>query len=158
MDKYSFYTNNTNEVILMNSNIEFLDYIYQNAEMGKSTISELIDIVKDEPYRKNLESQLKEYTEIFDISNNKIKDTQESSKGIGTLTKITSYIMINIKTLTNKTPSHISEMLIQGSTMGIIDITKRLKQYKDATQDIKDIANRLLKFEQQNVEEMKKFL
>lgn len=158
MDRYSFYANNTNEVILMNSNIEFLDYIYQNAEMGKSTISELIDIVQDEPYRKNLESQLKEYTEIFDITNNKIKDTQESSKGIGTLTKITSYIMINIKTLTNKTPSHISEMLIQGSTMGIIDITKRLKQYKDATQDIKDIANRLLKFEQQNVEEMKKFL
>jgi hypothetical protein len=158
MNKYSYYANNTNEVILMNSNIEFLDYIYQNAEMGKSTISELIGIVKDEPYRKNLKSQLKEYTEIFDISNNKIKDTHESSKGIGTLTKITSYIMINIKTLTNKTPSLISEILIQGSTMGIIDITKRLKQYKDATQDIKDIANRLLMFEQQNVEEMKKFL
>lgn len=142
----------------MNSNIEFLNYIYQNSEMGKSTISELISIVEDEPFKKNLESQLREYTEIFDISSNKIEQAKEKSKGISGLTKLTSYIMINIKTLTSKTPSHISQMLIQGSTMGIIDVTKRLKEYKDADQDIKDIANRLLKFEQQNVEEMKKFL
>jgi len=158
MNKQSFYADNTYEVILMNSNIEFLNYIYQNSEMGKSTISELISIVEDELLKKNLELQLKEYTEIFDISSNKIEQAKEKSKGISSLTKLTSYIMINIKTLTNKTPSHISQMLIQGSTMGIIDVTKRLKEYKDADQNIKDIANRLLKFEQQNVEEMKKFL
>ncbi|MBU3181236.1 hypothetical protein [Clostridium psychrophilum] len=142
----------------MNSNIEFLNYIYQNSEMGKSTISELMNIVKDEPFKKNLESQLKEYTEIFSASSDLIKQSKETSKGIGAVTKLTSYIIINIKTLTNKTPSHISQMLIQGSTMGIIDVTKHLKEYKDANKNIKDLADRLLKFEQQNVEEMKKFL
>ena len=142
----------------MNNNIEFLNYIYQNAEMGKSTISELINIVKDEPFKKSLESQLKEYTEIFSASGDLIKQEKETSKGIGTVIKLTSYIIINFKTLTNKTPSHISQMLIQGSTMGIIDVTKHLKEYKDVNKNIKDLADRLLKFEQQNVEEMKKFL
>ncbi len=66
--------------------------------------------------------------------------------------------MINFNTITNKTPSHIAEMLIQGSTMGIIDVTKRLKEYKDVGQDILALADRLLKFEQQNVDELKKFL
>jgi len=51
-----------------------------------------------------------------------------------------------------------AEMLIQGSTMGIVNVTKKLKQYIEAHKDISALANRLLVFEQQNVEEMKKFL
>lgn len=142
----------------MDKNIEFLNYIYQNAEMGKSTISELINIVKDTSFKGNLESQLREYNEIFDISNNKINQAKKTSKGINNFSKFTAYLMINFNTLTDKTPSHIAEMLIQGSTMGIVDVTKKLKEYKDADKDISELANRLLKFEQQNVEEMKKFL
>jgi len=42
--------------------------------------------------------------------------------------------------------------------MGIIDVTKKLKEYKDANKDITALAQMLLTFEQQNVEEMKKFL
>jgi len=73
-------------------------------------------------------------------------------------TKLTTYFMININTLINKSPSHVAEMIIQGSTMGIIDVTKKLKEYKDANKDITALAQMLLTFEQQNVEEMKKFL
>lgn len=49
-------------------------------------------------------------------------------------------------------------MIIQGSTMGIVDITKKLKEYSVADMDISALAERLLKLEQQNVDEMKKFL
>ena len=49
-------------------------------------------------------------------------------------------------------------MLIQGSTMGIVDVTKRLKEYKNVDKDISALADRLLRFEQQNVDEMKGFL
>jgi len=142
----------------MDSNIEFLNYIYQNAEMGKNTISELISIAEDASFKNILESELKEYNEIFNISSNKIEQAKSKSKGIGTFSKLTTYLMINFNTITNKTPSHIAEMLIQGSTMGIIDVTKRLKEYKDVGQDILALADRLLKFEQQNVDELKKFL
>ncbi|MCB2292760.1 hypothetical protein LGK95_04315 [Clostridium algoriphilum] len=142
----------------MDNNIEFLNYIYQNAEMGKDTISELITIVEDASFKNILESQLKEYTEIFDISSNKIEQAKKTSKGIGTFSKFTTYLMINFKTMKNKTPSHIAEMLIQGSTMGIVDLTKKIKEYKDVAPDILALADRLLKFEIQNVDEMKKFL
>lgn len=142
----------------MESNIEFLNYIYQNSEMGKNTISQLISIVEDETFKKSLESQLREYNEIFDISSKKIEEAKKTSKSIGTLSKFTTYLMINFNTITNKTPSHIAEMLIQGSTMGIVDVTKRIKEYKTADKDISSLADRLLKFEQQNVDEMKKFL
>ena len=142
----------------MDCNIEFLNYIYQNSEMGKDTIKQLLGIVKDEAFKQTLESQLKEYNEIYDISNDKIKQAETTSKGIGTMTKMRTYLMINVETLIDKTPSHIAEMMIQGSSMGIVDVTKKLKKYNEAAKDITALGDRLLKFEQENVEEMKKFL
>ena len=49
-------------------------------------------------------------------------------------------------------------MMIQGSTMGIIDITKKLNEYNDASKDILDLGKNLLKFQQEKIEEFKKFL
>lgn len=142
----------------MDSNTEFLNYIYQNAEMGKDTISHLMRIVQEKRFKQKLESQKKEYNEIFDLASNKIENSEKISKGIGTVTKVSTYLMINLNTIRDKTPSHIAEMIIQGSTMGIVDIRKKLREYVNADKDVLSLANRLLKFEQQNIEEMKQFL
>lgn len=142
----------------MNSNVELLNYIYQNSEMGQDTVKQLMGIVQDDAFKKSLEYQYNEYKKIFDISDSKLKEAHGEGKGIGVLTKVSTYIMINIKTLMNKTSSHISEMLIQGSTMGIIDITKQLKEHKDADKEILDLGNKLLQFEQRSIKELKKFL
>jgi hypothetical protein len=144
--------------INMDINIELLNYIYQNAEMGKDTITQLLGIVEDAPLKQALESQQKEYNEIFDIAHDKIEQANKHSKGISSISKITTYLMININTIMNRKPSHIAEMMIQGSTMGITDVTKKLKEYDSAAPDILALADRLLKFEQQNLEEMKNFL
>lgn len=142
----------------MDINIEFLNYIHQNAEMGKDTIGQLLDIVEDGPFKQKLALQLKGYNEIFDIARTKIEAAQQTSKEIESFTKFTTYLMINFNTMMDKTPSHIAEMIIQGSTMGIVEVTKKLKDYKAAKEDISLLAQQLLVFEQQNVEEMKRFL
>lgn len=142
----------------MNSNVELLNYIYQNSEMGQDTIKQLMGIVQDDAFKKSLEYQYNEYKKMFDISDSKLKEVQGEGKGINVLTKVSTYIMINLRTLVNKSSSHISEMLIQGSTMGIIDITKKLKEYKDADKEILDLGNKLLQFEQRSIKELKKFL
>ncbi|HBR01589.1 MAG TPA: hypothetical protein DD738_03170 [Ruminiclostridium sp.] len=142
----------------MNGNVEMLNYICQNAEMGRDTIRQLIGISQDEEYKKSLQSQLQEYTSIYDSADKKLKELNKDAKNINSFSKVSAYAMINLKTLTDKSPSHISEMLIQGSTMGIIDLTKKLKEYADADQEILSIANKLLKLEQNNVEECKKYL
>ena len=142
----------------MDGNIELLNYIYQNSEMGKDTLTQLIKMTTDENFKNNLQSQLNEYTSIFNEADEKLKSNNKESKSIGTLTKVSTYISINFNTLINKTPSHMAEMLIQGSTMGIIDITKKIKEYKSQDQTILGLANKLLQFEQKNIDELKKFL
>ncbi|HEY5561526.1 MAG TPA: hypothetical protein VIK72_07155 [Clostridiaceae bacterium] len=142
----------------MNKNSELLNYIHQNSEMGKITINQLITISKDEAYKKMLQSQFDEYKMIFNLVDKKLKDNNKEAKDINTLSKMSSHFMINLKTLRYKTPAHISKMLIQGSTMGIIDITEKIKEYADADKEIVDLAKQLLDFEQRNVEECKKYL
>ena len=145
----------------MDGNIEILNFIYQNSQMGIETMKHLIDITESSTYEefKNiLYSQYNEYNKIFKGCEQMIKDRGHDPKDISIFEKITTYIMINIKTLTDKSPSHISEMLIQGCTMGIIDATKRMNQYDDADKDILELAKNLLDFEKDNQEELKKFL
>jgi hypothetical protein len=135
-----------------------VSYIHQNAEMGKDTINQLIGISQDEEYKKMLKSQLKEYKMIYDSTDGKLKELNKESKDINVFSKVTTYAMVNLKTLGDKSPSHISEMLIQGSTMGIVDLTKKLKEYATADKEVRTIANKLLQLEQNNVEECKKYL
>jgi hypothetical protein len=49
-------------------------------------------------------------------------------------------------------------MLILGSDMGILDATKNLKKYQDADEDIRNLMQRLLAFEEDNVQQLKDFL
>ena len=142
----------------MNSNLELLNYIYKNAEMGQDTLTQLIKIAEQEDFLKLLRDQQKEYKEIFDECDKRINKLNSEPKGIGKITEISTYFMLNMKTLTDKTPSHIAGMVMQGSVMGIIDITKKLKEYKDADSSVIALGERLLKMEEHNLTECKKFL
>lgn len=142
----------------MNKNVEMLNYIYQNSQMGLDTISHLLGIVEDEEYKRVLKSQYKEYDEIFQETKDKLKNYDKEGKDINFYQKATADVMINLKTITDKSPSHISEMMIQGSTMGVIESIKKLKEYKDADKDILDLGQKLLVFEENNINQCKSYL
>lgn len=142
----------------MDKDVEFLEYIYQNTQMGLDTISQLIDIAEDEEFKKLLEDQYKEYKGIFDAAEEKLKQHNTEGKDVSAYRKVSAYIMINVKTLTDKSAAHIAEMLIQGSIMGVIDIIKNLKKYADTKEDISLLGKQLLKTEENNVEQCKRFL
>jgi transcriptional regulator with PAS, ATPase and Fis domain len=142
----------------MNKNVELLNYIYQNSQMGLDTISHLLNVTEDAEYKGVLESQYKEYDSIFGETKDKLTHLDKEGKDINFYQKASADVMINLKTLTDKSPSHISEMMIQGSTMGVIDSIKKLKEYKDADADILGLGQKLLAFEEANIEQCKKYL
>lgn len=142
----------------MNGNAEFLNFIYQNSQMGVDTINQLIGIVECEKLKRQLESQFNEYKAIHSAAQKALNENGYDEKGIGALEKIKTYLMINMQTLADKTPSHISEMLIIGSTMGVINAVKNLKKYEDAEPRIVRLMERLLKFEEENIQQLKEFL
>ena len=142
----------------MNKDTELLNFIHQNAEMGKNTMSQLIAITDDPSFQEKLSQQLEDYNRVCMASNVLLQSAGHETKGLSPLTKFSTYLSVNMNTMSDKSPSHISEMLIQGSTMGIIDITKKLKEYKDADKGILSLGQALLEQEEANIERLKKTL
>ena len=56
------------------------------------------------------------------------------------------------------TDSKIAEMMIKGSTMGITKNIKNIHKYDGMSGDIMMLANKLVATEQDNIDQMKKFL
>lgn len=143
----------------MNANQEMLNYVYQNAQMGVETIKQLLQIAEKEAFLKCLERQLTEYKEIEKKAKAILNESGCDEKGISQMEKITSYLMINMKTMTDQSASHIADMMIKGSSMGIVEATKKIHQYEqEADKEIVALMKKLLKTEENNVEELKKFL
>lgn len=142
----------------MNGNAELLNYIYQNSQMGTETLRQLMDIAEDSVFRSQLQDQFEEYKKINSECKKMLEDRGYDEKGIGSMEKISAYLTINMKTLMNKSSSHIAEMLIQGSNMGIIDAIKNIRKYKEADKDIIKLMEDLLKHEEKNVNDLKSFL
>lgn len=143
----------------MSADAEMLNFIYQNSQMGVETLNQLIPMIDNEAFEKRIEAQLREYEQIHQEAKKLLNRHGYDEKGIGALEKIMAYLMIDMKTLMNKSSSHIAEMLIQGSNMGIIDAVKRINQYeKDAEKEVTALMKRLLKFEENNVERLKEAL
>jgi hypothetical protein len=146
------------EVLSMNGNAELLNFIYQNSQMGVDTLKQLTGIVADAEFKKHLEAQYNGYKKIHTTAKKLLNTNGYDEKGLSSLEKVKTYMMINMQTLTDKTSSHISEMLIIGSNMGVIDALKNLKKYTGAEKDITGLMEKLLEFEENNIQQLKKFL
>lgn len=143
----------------MSADAELLNFIYQNSQMGVESLNQLLPMIENETFKKQLEAQLKEYTQIHEEAKKLLNIHGYDEKGIGAMEKIMTYLMIDMKTMMDKSSSHIAEMLIKGSNMGIIDAVKRINQYEgEAEKEVTALMKRLLKFEENNVERLKNVL
>lgn len=142
----------------MNGNSELLNFIYQNAEMGVDTITQILNIIKDEDFKVHLRKQLAGYEEYQNEAKKLLHAQGHDEKGIGMFEKIRTYLMTNIMTLKDPSTSNVAKMLIEGSTMGITQATQNMNKYEHAEEEIISLIKKLLSFEEKNVEALKKFL
>ncbi len=143
----------------MNEEVEFLNFVQKNSQMGVDSIKQLIDIANDENFKAMLESQYREYKKISENAQEIMKKYDGDSESNNMLQKVQTYLMVSIKTLLDKSPDNIAGMLMQGSVMGIIQIIRRLKQYDGRIEpNILDLGKKLLHIEERNLEECKKYL
>lgn len=147
------------EVMKMNGNAELLNHVFQNSQMGVETLRQLRETAKDQDFKEHLNDQLQEYEDFHEEARNLLNAHGFDEKGIKAMDKIRTHLMIDMQTLRDKSASHIAEMLIIGSTMGIIDATKKVRHYQgEAEQEIVDLMERLLGFEEGSIQELKNFL
>lgn len=148
----------TQNTLMETRDIELLQFIRQNAQMGTVTLSALADMLGEGSMKSAVQKQLAEYQFVFDVAGRKLDSAAAEAKDVSPMMQTAATAMLNIQSITDKSESHIAEMVIVGSTRGVIQTTRRIRDYKNADVDVVNLAYRLLSIEKNNIDDLKHFL
>lgn len=138
--------------------INVLDELNKGACMGRDAIHFIMDKVKDENLKQELNRQYAKYKE----TNEKIcklypEYSDSEPHKTGAMNKVMTWYGIEMKTLLDDSTSKIAELLMQGTNMGIIE-GRRLLNDKKMDEEVHKIAHDYVAFQEDAVEKLKPFL
>ena len=105
-----------------------------------------------------LNRQRDEYRQLQNAAEEMLRARGMQPQGISPAARLSSGAMTALKTLTDHSPANIAEMMIQGSTMGVTKSMRTMGTCSEADPAVLELAQRLLRTEQANIEQMKGFL
>lgn len=141
-----------------NVDLDLLEKTYQNASIGVTAMEGVLNKTSCKEFNDALYKQLRDYQELADKSKNQLQTYGAQVKDNPFYEKAMMKGNVKINTLINPTESHIAQMVIQGSTMGVTQMTKLINSSTNADGTCCDIAKEFIKKEEDNIEAMKKFL
>jgi organic radical activating enzyme len=142
----------------MLNDVEMLNDIRKNVQMGCKGIDEILPYAKSEKFRKALETQKEEYGRIFEEADQMLHERGENPESVSAMAKISSKTMTMMKTMKDPSEDHLAEMMYQGSAMGVTKIIRHQREYSGSNPKIIQMSERLLKTEESNMAQMRKFL
>ena len=86
--------------------------------------------------------------------------TDKEPHEVNKMEKMMTWYGIQMRTITDDTPSKLSELLMQGTNMGIIEGRRLLNHNQNTRVDesVKNILNDFVAMQEDSVETLKKFL
>lgn len=138
--------------------LTILNEVHKGVIMGKDSISMLSEKSSDSEFRDELTYQYNKYEETEKRVNQKFEEIGEIPDDTPVGQKIMGWTGIQLNTINNKSNSQLSEILIQGYDMGVIKGVKLLNQSHDISNDVKDILNGFISFQENSINRLKKFL
>ena len=142
----------------MVSDAEMLNHVYQAADMGRTGILDVLKLTEDALFRDALTQQLAEYDKLMAQAGEMMRQRQIRREEANPVSKLSSQMMTTVKSLSDRSPSHLAEMMIQGNTMGVTKSVKHLNDYQQGDAEVRRLAERMLATEQANIEQMKTYL
>lgn len=142
----------------MKENINALDEIHKGACMGVDAISKVLEKVFDPKLKNVLENQEKSYQKIKkEIEDIYPKYNDDKPHETNFFNKTMTFSAIEMKTLKDNSSSKLSELLIQGTNMGIIE-GRKILNHKNIDQEVKKIIEKYVSMQEDYLENLKTFL
>ncbi len=137
---------------------QLLGDIYQLAETGIEATRTVLPKVENQALKEELEEQYNDYSQAKAKSEQGLIDAGAFPKGNSPFQKAVMWGAIQMKTLTEASADHIAEIMINGTNMGIVDLTKDISQCRNASDSTVHFAERFIKNEQRHLDNLKAFL
>ena len=139
-------------------NLKVLKELGKGAKMGTDAISFVSKKVSDEGFQNELSFQYNQYDDILNRVNNIYKRYDLVPVHTDIKKEFMNWMGIQMNTMEDKSNSKISELLIQGNTMGIIEGRRLLNNNPSIDPEIKQTLDDFVKLQENTVEKLKIYL
>ena len=135
----------------MTENLQLLCSIHQNAQMGREAIGELLPYVGG-TFRQKMVDQQNRYNDLANSAREQLESGGVAPRPLPLMAQVRTAVFSRLCTLRDRSDVHLAGMLLQGSTMGIIDIARALRTHSAADESIKTLGGDLLSLEQNSAD------
>jgi len=138
--------------------VALLREIQKNTEMGLHALEVINSKVYDDSLALQLARESFKYGEIHDRAKAQLLAKRQVPDPINKVEQIMLTASIQGNTLVDSSTSHVAEMLIRGSNMGLTSLWKSMNHNDQAEGYSVELAKELMDFEENNIRELKKYL
>lgn len=145
----------------MDETNELLQIVYQDTYMAVKNLEVLLEEIKtkDNKIKKDVEEILKKYEIFLKDTKKLLKSNKVKPKKVSSLALMGAKMKMKKDVKSDNSDSKISDIIIQGLVMGVIDMNKRIDNYKEnVNKDLIKLCNNLLTFQQESIDKLKAYL
>lgn len=142
-----------------NCNLDFIGEVYRNASVALKSISDVIDEIQHDELKAEIKSQYDGYENFISSLTAYMREKGYEIKDIGMMKKAMMWSAIKMNTAFDNTRSHIAEIMIKGTVMGITELCKILNDLSCVSDEKAiEFARSLKHMEEEFEEKLKKYM
>ena len=142
----------------MNDTVQLLQDVVRNARTGQDAVEHLMQKTEEGRMREELIREKEDYAVTRRESEQALVNAGGRAEPVGPLAKAGMWAGLEMETLADRSDAHIAEIVIQGATMGVIEMTKALNSYDGADAGARDLASRFVVQQNETIDRQKVFL
>lgn len=137
-----------------------LGELYKEMKMGANAITDILSRVKDGALRTELTRQIEEYEKFAKTAHDRLCDCGVTPKEEGFMARMSAKVGMAMNTMTDSTTSHLAQMVIEGNTMGITELTRLVREHENTScsESTLSLARDAIRFLEDAVERTKEYL
>lgn len=145
--------------IQVKTNSEVIAEIYRNAQLALQSITNILPEIEDTEIKEEIMREHEGYEKISGKAALMAKKADLEIKEPSPMKKAMMWSSIKMNTLADNSRSHIAQMMIQGTVMGVTSLKQTLTDSENAVEgDVKKLLKEAISMEEEYEEKLKKFL
>ena len=139
-------------------NEKAINDVYKNAHIALQSISDLLPSVEDEDIKAELKDEYEGYEKVIGEVSTFMAENGIEPKDVNPFKKAMLWSSIKMKTLFDNSRNQVAEMMINGTVMGINELTAMKNEQTNLDQGVLELLEKLLKLEEEYEQRLKKYL
>ncbi len=139
-------------------NTKAINDVYKNAHIALQSISDLLPSVDGEGIKDELKEQYEGYEKAIGEISTFMAEQGLEPKDINPFKKAMMWSGIKMNTMFDNSRTHIAEIMIKGTVMGITELTAMKNESENLDDEVLKFLDDLLSLEEEYEQRLKKFL